>query len=252
MLPRAPFQPASDRVISAVSLNLAKETDSNTVVGAIRNVSRLRDADLFLFQEVANEKSNLSVAEKVACGLGYFVVFEQAAPRVYDQGLAVVSRYALDDVNIKRLKTCDLHFRCRSRFAIAAAVRTPWRDLRVWNAHLDTRINTEERVEQLQPVIDEAARYTGPRLIGGDFNTNELYWWRNMIPLPTGSSHGTAIRKAMKQHGFETPFSGALNTFPALRRQLDWIFVCDLIPLEASVEFVPFSDHNAIWMRFRL
>jgi hypothetical protein len=56
-----------------------------------------------------------------------------------------------------------------------------------------------------------------------------------------------AIRHAMEQHGFGTPFANALNTFPALRRHLDWIFVRDLRPLAASVEPCPFSDHHAIW-----
>jgi endonuclease/exonuclease/phosphatase (EEP) superfamily protein YafD len=101
-------------------------------------------------------------------------------------------------------------------------------------------------------VIEEASHYTGPQLIGGDFNTNELYWLRNMVPLPAGPSHGAAIRRAMKEHGFETPFSDTVNTFPVLRRQLDWMFVRALSPLETSVELVPFSDHDAIWVRLRV
>jgi endonuclease/exonuclease/phosphatase (EEP) superfamily protein YafD len=56
----------------------------------------------------------------------------------------------------------------------------------------------------------------------------------------------------MEKHGFEAPLSGTLNTFPVLRRHLDWIFVRDLSPLEARVEFAPFSDHNAVWVRVRL
>ena len=124
----------------------------------------------------------------------------------------------------------------------------PWGDLRVWNVHLDTRINPQERVEQLQPVIDDAARYTGPRLIGGDFNSNDLYWLGNVLPLPFGPKHSTAIRSAMRHHGFETPFPNALDTFPPFRRHLDWIFLSELKSLAASVEPAPFSDHNAIWV----
>jgi len=79
-----------------------------------------------------------------------------------------------------------------------------------------------------------------------------LYWLRNVVPIPGGRSHGAAIRRAMKHHGFETPLPDALNTFPAFRRHLDWIFVSDLRPLAASVEPAAFSDHNAIWVRLRL
>jgi hypothetical protein len=121
--------------------------------------------------------------------------------------------------------------------------------------HLDTRINAAERVEQLQPVIEEAARCTGPQVIGGDLNTNDVYWLRNRLPVPGGASHGLAIRHAMEQHGFGTPFANALNTFPALRRHLDWIFVRDLRPL-AVLNHVPFpittqSGRCSVWCRIR-
>lgn len=247
-----PSDAAPDRTLSVVTLNMAKERDPGIVVDAMRNAPRLRDADLFLLQEVTTGDSNASAIEDAARSLGYFTLFQPAAPGVHDQGLALVSRYPIDDIEIKRLKACDLRFRERSRFAVAATVRTPWGGVRVWNAHLDTRINAAERLEQLQPVIDAASRCTGPRLIAGDFNTNELYWLGSFVPIPGGPSHRAAIRAAMKHHGFEMPLPGTLNTFPAFRRHLDWIFVRDLKSLAASVEPVPFSDHNAIWARVGL
>jgi endonuclease/exonuclease/phosphatase (EEP) superfamily protein YafD len=56
----------------------------------------------------------------------------------------------------------------------------------------------------------------------------------------------------MRRHGFETPFPDGLNTYPAFRRHLDWIFVRDLRPLATSMEPAAFSDHNAIWTRLSL
>ena len=79
-----------------------------------------------------------------------------------------------------------------------------------------------------------------------------MYWFRNRLPLPGGPAHSAIIRRAMKQHGFETPLPDALNTFPPLGRHLDWIFVRDLRPLAARVEPAAFSDHNAIWIRLSL
>jgi endonuclease/exonuclease/phosphatase family metal-dependent hydrolase len=250
--PASPDQPAPARTISAVSLNLAKETDADKVVRAIHDAPRLRNADIFLLQEVVNEELKSNVAEVTARKLGYFASFAAAAPGVNDQGLALLSRYPISDVRIRRLKPYDLGFHSRNRFAIAATVRTPFGNVRVWNAHLDTRINAEERRDQLQPVIDETSQISGPRLIGGDFNTNELYWLGNIVPLPGGASHRSAIRGAMRLHGFEAPFSDDLNTYPMFRRHLDWIFVSDLQPLATSVEPVDFSDHNAIWIRLSL
>jgi endonuclease/exonuclease/phosphatase family metal-dependent hydrolase len=247
-----PAESSEHRTVSVVSLNMAKENDRARVLDAIQASPCLRNADLFLFQEVSHRGPGLSIAEETAIRLGYSALFEPAAPSVYDQGLAVVSRYPIADPEVKRLKACDLRYRCRSRFAVAGTIRTPWADLRVWNAHLDTRINAHERLEQLQPVIEDASRHAGPRLIGGDFNTNELYWLRNVLPLPGGAPHGTAIRLAMRHHGFETPLPKNLNTFPRFRRHLDWIFVRDLKPIAAGVERAPFSDHNAVWLRVQL
>lgn len=244
-------KPAPERTLSVVSLNLAKETAAKIVRG-VHGAPRLRQADLFLLQEVVDEDGDANAAGSLARRLGYFEAFAGAAPGVHDQGLAVVSRYPIRDVRTRRLKRCDLGSRSRTRFAIRATVRTPWGDLRLWNVHLDTRINAAERLEQLQPVIEEAARQTGPRLIGGDFNTNDVYWLRNWLPLPGGSAHSALIRSAMQQHGFETPLPRGLNTFPALRRHLDWIFVRDLQPLAAGVEPAAFSDHNAIWVHLEM
>ncbi len=241
-----------DRTFSTVSLNIAKTTDPNEVVNAIRVTPRLRDADLYLFQEVRNEEGRPSVAEEAARKLGHSIAFAASAPGVYDQGLAMVSRLPITNVQITPLKAYDLRFHCRNRIAMAATVQSPRGDLYAWNVHLDTRINPQERIEQLQPVIDDAASHTGPRLIGGDFNTNGMYWLGKVIPFPCGRTHSFAIRSAMKLHGFESPLPDGLNTFPPFRRHLDWIFLNELQVFETSVVPAPFSDHNAILVRVGL
>lgn len=241
-----------ERTISAVSLNLAKESNPDRIMRDIQRMPRLRDADLFLFQEVVHGNTRWSVADEMARSLGYHCSFEPAAPAVHDQGLGVVSRYTISHVRVTPLKPCDLGFRSRRRFALSGKVQTPWGDIRVWNVHLDTRVNAAERLEQLQPVIDEAAQHTGPILIGGDFNTNELRWFRNMAPLPGGPSHCETIRSAMGHHGFHSPMPSGLNTFPSFRRHLDWMFTRSLTPVGVTVEPTEFSDHNAVWIRVRM
>ncbi len=47
-VPASSAELAPDRSISAVSLNIAKESDPRKVLTAIHNAPRLRDADLFL------------------------------------------------------------------------------------------------------------------------------------------------------------------------------------------------------------
>lgn len=238
--------------VSIVSMNMARESDVSKVLAGIDAAPRLRETDVFLLQEVRNEDDKPSVAEQLAEKLGYRAAFSPATKGVYDQGLAIVSKYPLRDVRTKRLKACDLRFSCRIRFALTAEVMSPAGPVRVWNAHLDTRINAGERLEQLQPVIDEAAASEIATVIGGDFNTNELRWLGNVVPFPGGPKHGETIRRALAAHGFVSPFEGPVVTFPAMRRHLDWIFMRELETVSSSVEPVAFSDHHALWTRVSL
>ncbi|MDZ4801282.1 MAG: endonuclease/exonuclease/phosphatase family protein [Bryobacteraceae bacterium] len=241
-----------ERSLSVVTLNAAKVTDASRIAADLASSPRLRGADVYLMQEVANEADKPGVAEQLAERLGYQSTFSPAAPGVYDQGLAILSRYPLSHIEIRRLKWCDLRFRCRTRFALSADVRTPSGDIRLWNVHLDTRINADERLEQLRPIIEEAARRPGASIIAGDFNTNECRWVGNVVPVPGGPGHGALIRQTMEAHGFRTPLPDGLATFTTLNRHLDWIYVNGLQPLRWSVEPAPFSDHHAVWTRLVL
>jgi endonuclease/exonuclease/phosphatase family metal-dependent hydrolase len=184
--------------------------------------------------------------------MGYAVAFAAEGPKIYDRGLAVVSKFPIEDSKVEWLTPYNLHFHTRHRFALAVKLRVPSGELRIWNAHLDTRINPDQRVDQLQPVMEEAAKLTGPRLIGGDFNTNDFYWIEHMLPIPHGGSYRSKVRNAMAGFGFQTPFPDRLTTLPILRQHLDWMFVNGMEPLSSSAEPIPFSDHHAIWAAFRV
>jgi endonuclease/exonuclease/phosphatase family metal-dependent hydrolase len=123
----------SERTLSVVFLNTAKATNSDKIVRGLHSAPRLRQADLFLLQEVADEDGKTNAAGDVARRLGHFAAFAAAGPGVHDQGLAIVSRYRIRDVQIRPVKSCDLGSRNRSRFALAATVQTLWGDLRLWN-----------------------------------------------------------------------------------------------------------------------
>jgi hypothetical protein len=151
-----------ERTLSVISLNMAKETNPDKMMRALDSAPRLSHADLFLLQEVADADGKTNAARDVARRLGYFSAFG-AAPRRSRSGTC--SRQPLSDQTCanQALEEMRPGFRSQSRFALTAAVQTPWGDLRLWNAHLDTRMNAAERLEQFQPVIEEAARHTGPQ-----------------------------------------------------------------------------------------
>ena len=238
--------------ISVASLNMARERNVSKILDGINRAPRIRDADVLLLQEVANDPGRQSVAEQLARDLGYHVFFAPAGPTICDQGLAVLSRYPIADISVIPLKRYDLRFHSRHRFSIAARIQTPAGDVKIWDVHLDTRLNAAQRLEQLRPVLNDAARFLGPRLVGGDFNTNEFAWIGNVMPAVAGPSHAQIIRREMQRCGFETPFADALITFPRFRRHLDWIYASGLKNIDCTAEPMPFSDHNAISARFEL
>ena len=209
-------------------------------------------ADIILLQEVSNVEGGPSIASRLADRLGYQVAFAPEGPKVFDRGLAIVSKFPIEESKVEWLTPYNLVFKTRHRFALAVKLRVPSGELRIWNAHLDTRINPEQRLGQLQPVMDEAARLTGPRLIGGDFNTNDFYWIDHVLPIPHGGGYRSTVRRAMAKFGFQTPFADQLVTLPIARQHLDWLFVNGMQPLSSSVETIPFSDHHAIWAAFRV
>lgn len=238
--------------VTIASLNLAHETSFEKVAHDVEAAPRLRQADIILLQEVAHVEGGASIAGRLAERMNYQVAFAPEGEKVYDRGLAVISKFPIEDSKVERLTPYNLHFKTRRRFALAVKLRTPSGELRVWNAHLDTRINPDQRVGQLMPVMEEAAQLTGPRLIGGDFNTNDFYWINHVLPIPHGGGYRSRVRRAMAQLGFQTPFKDELVTLPVIRQHLDWMFVKGMEPLSSSAEPVAFSDHHAIWAAFRV
>jgi endonuclease/exonuclease/phosphatase family metal-dependent hydrolase len=248
----SPVPAAEAGTFDVVSLNMAKERNVSTILRDLNANPRVRTADILLLQEVASDPGGPSVADQIAAKLGYSLFFAPAGPQTYDQGLAILSRFPVSDSAVLPLKTYDLRFHSRRRFAISATADTPAGSVRIWDTHLDTRLNARQRADQLEPVIRDASRVSGPRLIGGDFNTNEFNWIGHVIPSFGGPSHAGAIRREMLSHGFLTPFADNLITFPAYRRHLDWIFGSNVHAVDSTVEPMLFSDHNAISARFSI
>lgn len=236
--------------ISVVSLNMAKATSVAQVLRDFEKAPAVRDADILLLQEVASpEGSPECAAEELAAKLGRHVVWSPAATGVTDQGLAILSRWPLEDRRVEMLKRFNLGFRSRSRIALSATSLTPRGRVRVWNTHLDTRLNTRDRMEQLAPVVRASAAFPGPRIIGGDFNSNGFYWLGNMVPVPFVVSQAAGVREFMSREGFSSPIPAASATFDHLGMHLDWVWAKDLKARAWAVHPMGFSDHHAVLVR---
>jgi endonuclease/exonuclease/phosphatase family metal-dependent hydrolase len=244
----APAAPGD--ALRVVTFNVHFGADVPALAGAIRSNPELRQADVLLLQEIEKHPGDDRAAE-LAQALSLNLVYAPA--RIEGDGthgLAILSRYPLSDLEVIRLKQYDLGFRgTRRRIAMAATVHLPGRDVRVYNVHLDTRLKPEERLLQLEPVVDEAMKQP-VALVGGDFNTiNAVTSLLPLVPVPVpGFSQAAGLDAYMKSKGFATPFEriGRTHHFPM---RLDAVYARGLtVEREGKEMSVDVSDHYPLWV----
>lgn len=160
--------PDPDPVLRVVTFNVKWGREIDKVAALLRREAALRDPDLVFLQEMDPRG-----VEKLAASLGYDYVYYPAAwhPHAHqDFGNAVLTRWPL--VEDEKVLLPELHrFRRMQRIAVAATVTIEGAPVRVYSVHLETMMAIEapQRRHQLEPILEDAARY--PRVIlAGDFN----------------------------------------------------------------------------------
>ncbi|MGH9789463.1 MAG: endonuclease/exonuclease/phosphatase family protein [Candidatus Acidiferrales bacterium] len=242
-------------VIRIVSFNVHHADDVPALTLAIQRNSGLCSADVFLLQEMESfPAEGASRTRKLAERLGLNYVYAPARLKEAGDGthgLAVLSRFPLSEVEVIPLKQYGLGVNTRRRIALGVTLELGERRLRLYNVHLDTRINARQRIEQLQPIVEAARRYGAAEVvIGGDFNTNPFYWLLPVLPV-FRSNQAKAVDDFMGQKGFATPFAEAGGTIRKWggRFRVDTIYGRGLTARGFAVEeSVAVSDHFPVWV----
>ena len=240
-------------VITVGTLNLHGKAQ---IGDALAEWTERRGIDILLLQEVGHaEIDGVPFAAALSERLRFHSVYAPAniLEGEHGQGLAILSRYSLENVHVVSLPYHRLRFRSRCRIALAATVATADGRIRLVNVHLDTRINSKDRLAQLAPVLGALDGVDAPQLIGGDFNTMDVRWLQSMWPLLGFERQVRAVGERLAALGFHTPFkdTGRTIRFPLLPFRLDWLYLKDFAPLEWSVDAVPLTDHRGVWARMR-
>lgn len=237
--------------VRIVSLNLAMREDAGAIAAELVREG-LADADVLLLQEVAGRAGRPSVAHRLAEVLGrpgpdlkvrHSVGFALGADRTV--GLATLSRFPVVDSRVLPLTRFDLNFRTRDRIALAVVLDSPAGRLSTYNLHLDTRINTGQRLRQLADVVRDIQPSVDRVIVAGDFNTNRAFWLFHMVPLPFIGRQGRGVERFMTSHGLASVFEGGA-THDALGMRLDWVFLKGLRARSSSIHPVELSDHHAL------
>lgn len=239
----------SEDRLSVASLNTAGDA---RIADPLAAWVRERELDVLLLQEVGSgSHDGAAFAAALSAQLGYHFAYApaQRLGKTETQGIAILSRHPLTDVRTYPLTYHRLRFRWRCRIGLAATVQTTHGPVRVMNVHLDTRINSKDRLAQLEPLLAALAAVDSPKIIGGDFNTMNIKWFGSMWPIPVGERQTTAVRAKLAEHGFQTPSTDGRATvkFFGLPFRLDWIYLKGIQPLGWNVDDVRFSDHRGVW-----
>ncbi|MEM9489655.1 MAG: endonuclease/exonuclease/phosphatase family protein, partial [Myxococcota bacterium] len=141
--------------LRVVTFNVLYGDDLPALVAAIRGNSELAAADVFLIQEIESypdegESRSATLARELDMNYAYAPAREEGTGT---HGLAILSRFALDRVEVMRLPRFEMRYNSRDRIALAADILLGEEALRVVDVHLDTRLNITQRVIQLNPAV---------------------------------------------------------------------------------------------------
>lgn len=206
-------------------------------------------ADVILLQEVVRTGDHVdSSACAVARARGWHCAY--APGHGLDGGslgVAIVSRRPLTDLEAIELPFFHVRLNAGRRVALAATIDLDGTPVRLYSVHLDNRLNPGQRIAQLAPVLDAAARWDGPALIAGDMNTSPFLWLGHVVPVPAGIQDGR-LEGYVRGRGFTTPVVSSGATSKWLSMRLDAMYTRGLRVVQHDVEHsVRASDHLPLW-----
>jgi len=183
--------PVAPLRVVTFNIRLAREIDR--AIDVLRGKD-LEGADIIALQEMDPEGT-----ERIARALNLNYVYFPAAVHPTDSayfGPAVLSRWPIDS-GAKILLPHQGILRHQRRTATAATVHVRGLPIRVYAVHLETQIRISERsrADQIETVLADAARFPGPVVIAGDFNSTMIgplltrsgYTWTTKWVGPTVS-----------------------------------------------------------------
>ncbi|MGE9313253.1 endonuclease/exonuclease/phosphatase family protein [Niabella sp. CJ426] len=145
---------------------------------AIANTIKKQDPDIVALQEVdintaRSGKVNQAAQLALKTGLKSFYFAKAIDHEGGDYGVAILSKYPLDDINTYRLPM-DSATKAEPRvLAVAIATLPGGKKIRIASTHLDAQKEPVNRLLQIKAIDSIAASESLPFIIAGDFNAEE-------------------------------------------------------------------------------
>lgn len=240
--------------VTIASLNIASSKSVNDLRKALSAPQGFEPPDILLLQEVDFDRDISPTVAALADSLMMNLVYatEEETEAETAKALAILSRYPISHEVVLAVPWFNRVFNPRCRIALGVTVQTPIGAVRVFTAHLDNRINAEDKLEQVQTILDAAQQHQGPKIIAGDFNTADVLWLRHVLPIPFLEEQSSAVQRLMERYGYRDLFAKIDSTsdylplsglFPL---RLDWLFVNGMVEKSREVKEIDFSDHHLL------
>ena len=241
--------------VRIASWNVHFLPDPDDLVARLAASTKLAAADVILVQETAlwpgeTVSRTGQLAEALAMTWAHSPV--ALLPDGVLQGNAILSRFPLERVTVKRLPHVDQPYHGQARGALAADIVVGAHRLRVVDVHLDIRLQITDRIRQLDPAVtdmDERA------VVGGDFNTAPWQWAEGLVPVTSteaviGMEQAALLDDYLASRRYTGTIPVDTNTFtaPGFEMRLDNLYPRAVPILDAGIEHVGGSDHWPIWV----
>ena len=246
--PSRPPAPVADIKIVSYNIRWRGGDDLGRLIALLRNDPEIGHAHIIGLQEVDRNKKrtgNVNTARRMAEELGMYYAWaappsppaKSTKPQEEETGVAILSSYPLTDAT--RIVLPNEGPKGRRRAALGVTININGTTVRVYSVHGETRLSVERKIEALQAVLDDLARYDKSlrAVILGDFNTIEAESIRDVTLL---------FAKA----GFTTPFTNNEETWKTfvLKLKLDWLWLRNLTAVEHGIDRkIELSDHWPLW-----
>jgi endonuclease/exonuclease/phosphatase family metal-dependent hydrolase len=221
--------------LRVVTFNIAYAVKVDLAIDVLRETPQLRNADVLALQEM-----DARGTERIARELGMNSVFVPSAvhPKTdRDFGCAILSPWPLVESGKVVLPIAALGSGVRRSAARATVLRGDER-LRSYSVHLPSPLGVTgaARRQQLEVLLADAAGFTGPVVIAGDFNSHD-------------------IGEQLVEAGYSWPTRdvGTTSRFFFFGMSIDHIFARGLVAVPAVESFGAVkenrgaSDHRPVW-----
>lgn len=236
--------------LRVVTYNVQYGPDIPGAAAAIANTPALASAGVILVQEIEAYPAEAgSRAAQLAALLGMGYVYVPARLKGDGtHGLAILSAFPIS--NVQKMDLPDAKHLTQHRIAVSVTLDLGDRLVDLIDVHLDTTLNTQQRIAQFSPVVMNAPANV---VIAGDLNTSWVEWVGGTVPVPSSSGaadQAPVVDDYMRHQGFATPTSnsGPTEHMLGLELRLDSVYTRGLTPMFGGVEHVGPSDHWPMWV----